>query len=96
MTTTCFRPAPTMVKLPSAAVRQPALRAWQAMARLGSWVRALLQARQARRQDANALDYFNAHQLQDIGAPKWLQQRAASREALDRYEHFKAMTRLKY
>jgi uncharacterized protein YjiS (DUF1127 family) len=97
MTATCFRPAPCIPHhQPSAPVQLPSLNAWHDLAQLGSWFSGLVHARRNRQRDTQALARLSAHQLHDMGAPHWLQQRAAAREAVDGYEHFKVVSRLKY
>ena len=96
MTTTCTHPTHCIAPSPHATLVLPTFSVWRALARLGAGFRAVLHAWHIRRKDADALDQLNAHQLRDIGAPCWLQRRAASRQAMDAYEQFKAMSRLKY
>ena len=96
MATACMYPAPCVTTHCGTAIRAPALHFWQRLARLGALASRGVYAWRHIRRQTEALHTMNTHQLQDVGAPHWLLQRAASREALDCYEHHKAMTRVRY
>lgn len=94
MTTTCTHACP-VVNHTSPTVRLPSLSVWQSLAKLGAWA-SNVYAFFAHRRKTESLDHMDAHQLQDVGAPDWLLQRAAARQALAEYEYIKATSRLKY
>lgn len=83
-TTTCTHPCTEMNDQPPS-LRWPKFNVWHGLARLGTWARG-----------ADALQNMDLRHLQDIGAPDWLQQRAASRKAVEDYEYIKATSRQNY
>ena len=94
-TTACTHPCPA-VEHSRPALRWPTFNAWHGLARLGAWASKGVQTRYAHWRQADALRNMDLHQLQDIGAPDWLQRRAAARLAMESYEHIKVTSRLKY
>ena len=96
MTTTCTHPCTAVNDKSPTALRLPTFSPWHALANLGAWASQGVRSRYAHWRQANALRDMDVHQLQDIGAPDWLQQRAAARQAQESYEFIKATSRLKY
>jgi uncharacterized protein YjiS (DUF1127 family) len=97
MTTTCLHPTPCIPQAaPRVRVHLPPFSLWHGLAQLGAWFSGAILAWRTRQRDAKAVARLTTHQLQDIGAPHWLQQRAAAREAVYTYERFKAMSRIRY
>jgi hypothetical protein len=96
MTTTCTHPC-TVVNHQSPAARVwPSFSVWHGLARLGAWASHGVQTRYAHWREADALRNMDLHQLRDVGAPDWLQQQAAARQAQESYEYIKATSQLKY
>jgi hypothetical protein len=81
---------------PKPLARLPTFSVWQGLVTLGAWARHCVQSRYVEWRQTKALGAMDMHQLQDIGAPAWLQERAYARLSLECYEHFKATARLKY
>ncbi len=96
MTTTCTHPCTVVKHDRPTALHWPKLSALHSLARLGAWASHAVHTRYTDWQQAEALRNMDLHQLQDVGAPDWMQQRAAAREAQDSYEYIKATSRLKY
>jgi uncharacterized protein YjiS (DUF1127 family) len=81
---------------PRARMQLPSFSPWEGLAQLGAWFSGAIHAWRTRQRDAKAFARLTTHQLQDMGAPHWLQQRSAAREAVDTYERVKAMSRITY
>ena len=96
MTATCMHPTPRVANPSGLRLLTPTRRVWHGLAQLGAWVTERLHTWQAAWRQTDALSHMDAHQLRDIGAPPWLAQRAQSHQDLERYEHFRATSRLKY
>lgn len=96
MTTTCTHPCTVVNHAPTTTLRWPAFNLWNSLARLGAWASHAVHTRYTDWRQTEALHNLDLHQLQDIGAPDWLQQRAAARQAQESYEYIKAMSRSKY
>lgn len=92
--TTCMHPdITTDLRLPMLRPRWSLL---QAVAQFGAWVSDGLRHWWANRGQTDALCDMDLRQLQDVGAPCWLQQQAAARQAMENYEYVRAMSRLRY
>ncbi len=96
MTTTCLT-HPTSLPQPNRATGPgPLARAGQILAALAQLVSHRALAWREGQQHTDVLSLVDPALLQDMGAPHWLKMRNKAQQSVQSYEHFKAMSRLKY
>ena len=96
MTTTCLPHPSCMPKEMNHDGQSTLARAWDLFATWASQFLHQARARRAAQQQTQALSTMDRAALRDIGAPHWLKQRSQACQNWENYEHFKAMSRLKY